>query len=174
MHNRLYTAALGLAAAVASGSVSAASAPAPAPWEVSPMESGLGCYVAKPVGGDVTLAFHYLPKDREFRVLVAAPGWDEWTRRGSQLIPVDLRMTLPGGERTASTSEGFAMALDGGVETIAGVWRWNEGDALRGRLRQATRISLSSSGTPVGSYPLKGSAAAIDALMKCADGLGQS
>ena len=155
---------------------SAASAPARpvSGWDVNALDSGNGCYVSRFVEKDVMVGFHYMPGNREFRVVMANPGWDALVADGERRLPLDFRLTMSGKSKTVSTQKGHIMSLKGGVEAVAAMWYNDEGADLRKDLRKASALTLMVDGKAVGTYPLQDPGAAIDALLECAAGLGKN
>ncbi|WP_309751834.1 hypothetical protein [Novosphingobium sp.] len=171
MQHRLLCAALGLAALFAP--VAAGSAQLDG-WEAEPFDAGTGCYVARFVEKNLMVGFHYMTEKREFRIALSSENWDALVADGDRQGKVELRLTTPGGLRTLSTKEGYAMPLGGGTEAVAAIWYAGEGETVRSALSTASAMTVTFDGDPVGTFPLQGASGAIDALMACVADLGKS
>ncbi len=174
MTNRMLTAALGLATlGLATGAGAAGTAPGPQ-WQTRALKSGEGCYTATFVADNVMLGYHYMPKEREFRVVAANRNWDDLVVDGDQHDPIAVQLTGPGGPVQLTSDEGHVLKLGNDMEAIGASWFKDRGDAAQKALRKATSMTIAFRGDTIATFPLDGTPAALDALKECAAGLGKS
>jgi hypothetical protein len=170
MQHRLLAVALGLAALLAHAGAGAKDVEG---WEVARFDTGGGCYASKAVGEGVMVSFHYIPNGREFRVVVVNPNWDALVANGDQRGLTALRLTTPASPSTLSTKEGRILQLGDGDEAVAVTWPGDVGVLARNALGVASVMSISFKDKDIGTFPLQGNSRAINALIRCASGLGQ-
>lgn len=173
MTNRLFAAALGLSALGLATWAAAAGAAADPVWQTRALNAGNGCYTATFVAENVMLGYHYMPKEREFRVVVANKNWDDLVAEGDQHDPIAVQLTGPSGSVQLTSDEGHVMSLGNDMEAVGASWYKERGDAAQKALRKATSMTIAFRGKTVASFPLAGTPAALDALKTCAAALGK-
>lgn len=176
MTNRMLSAALGLSAlglATWGAAAGAAGAAPGTPWQTRALKSGNGCYTATFIADNVMLGYHYMPAEREFRVVAANKNWDDLVAGGDQHDPITVQLATPRGPVQLTSDEGHVMSLGNDMEAAGASWYKERGDAAQKALRKATSMTIAFRGKTIATFPLDGTPAALDALKACAAGLGK-
>ena len=179
MTTRMFTAALGLSAlglsalGLATSAAAAGAAPG-AVWQTRALKSGTGCYTATFVADNVMLGYHYMPKEREFRIVAADKNWDDLVASGDQHDPIAVQLATPSGPLQLTSDEGHVMSLGQDMEAVGASWYGDNGSAAQKAVRKATSMTIGFRGKTIATLPLDGTPGALDALMDCAAGLSKS
>ena len=176
MTNRMLSAVLGLSAlslATWGAAAGAAGATPGTPWQTRALKSGNGCYTATFVADHVMLGYHYMPKEREFRIVTANKDWDALVADGDQHDPISVQLATPRGPVQLTSDEGHVMSLGNDMEAVGASWYGDKGDAAQKAVRKATSMTIGFRGKTIATFPLDGTPAALDALKECAAGLGK-